>query len=187
MVSQDGSDLSGRKEKHSWKTFSLLFLGQFDVTLAAEKRRRGNWSTRSDKGQNGRDPCHFPYVFFPPKDISCFESCVCRNVARKLHRKLLHADPVSWFSSLFFSPLDISHFQEQNDLKGLLDNLHQNIQAKKRKNVEIMWLAATVSTCVHLFSAQHEQALAGTCYRVWVCTSVPRFRLTLSSSQGIIA
>lgn len=91
------------------------------------------------------------------------------------------------FSSIFFSPLDISHFQEQNDLKGLLDNLHQNIQAKKRKNVEIMWLAATVSTCVHLFSAQHEQALAVTWYRVWVCTLVPRFRLTLSSSQGIIA
>ncbi|KAI4536054.1 hypothetical protein MG293_013446, partial [Ovis ammon polii] len=40
----------------------------------------------------------------------------------------------------------ISHFQEQNDLKGLLENLHQNIQAKKRKNVEIMWLAATVGT-----------------------------------------
>ncbi|XP_031196323.1 inositol polyphosphate 4-phosphatase type II isoform X7 [Mastomys coucha] len=38
----------------------------------------------------------------------------------------------------------ISHFQEQNDLKGLLDNLHHNIQAKKRKNVEIMWLAATI-------------------------------------------
>ncbi|XP_004768497.1 inositol polyphosphate 4-phosphatase type II isoform X1 [Mustela putorius furo] len=37
-----------------------------------------------------------------------------------------------------------SHFQEQNDLKGLLENLHQNIQAKKRKNVEIMWLAATI-------------------------------------------
>ncbi|KAM6148148.1 inositol polyphosphate 4-phosphatase type II isoform 5-T5 [Erethizon dorsatum] len=41
-------------------------------------------------------------------------------------------------------PRDISHFQEQNDLKGLLENLHQNIQAKKRKNVEIMWLAATI-------------------------------------------
>ncbi|XP_053766902.1 inositol polyphosphate 4-phosphatase type II isoform X2 [Desmodus rotundus] len=38
----------------------------------------------------------------------------------------------------------ISHFQEQHDLKGLLENLHQNIQAKKRKNVEIMWLAATI-------------------------------------------
>ncbi|XP_037686645.1 inositol polyphosphate 4-phosphatase type II isoform X1 [Choloepus didactylus] len=38
----------------------------------------------------------------------------------------------------------ISHFQEQNDLKGLLENLHQSIQAKKRKNVEIMWLAATI-------------------------------------------
>ncbi|KAM7140695.1 inositol polyphosphate 4-phosphatase type II isoform 1-T1 [Molossus nigricans] len=38
----------------------------------------------------------------------------------------------------------ISHFQEQNDLKGLLENLHQNIQAKKRKNVEILWLAATM-------------------------------------------
>ncbi|KGL85280.1 Type II inositol 3,4-bisphosphate 4-phosphatase, partial [Tinamus guttatus] len=38
----------------------------------------------------------------------------------------------------------LPHFQEQNDLKGLLENLHQNIQAKKRKNVEIMWLAAMV-------------------------------------------
>ncbi|XP_048189585.1 inositol polyphosphate 4-phosphatase type II isoform X2 [Perognathus longimembris pacificus] len=38
----------------------------------------------------------------------------------------------------------ISHFQEHNDLKGLLENLHQNIQAKKRKNVEVMWLAATI-------------------------------------------
>ncbi|KAF6094325.1 inositol polyphosphate-4-phosphatase type II B [Phyllostomus discolor] len=38
----------------------------------------------------------------------------------------------------------ISQFQEQHDLKGLLENLHQNIQAKKRKNVEIMWLAATI-------------------------------------------
>lgn len=38
----------------------------------------------------------------------------------------------------------ITHFQEQYDLKGLLENLHQNIQAKKRKNVEIMWLAATI-------------------------------------------
>ncbi|KAB0363958.1 hypothetical protein FD754_008114, partial [Muntiacus muntjak] len=52
-------------------------------------------------------------------------------------------------TQIFFSPLlsgfsDISHFQEQNDLKGLLENLHQNIQAKKRKNVEIMWLAATI-------------------------------------------
>ncbi|KAM4708351.1 inositol polyphosphate 4-phosphatase type II isoform 4-T4 [Discoglossus pictus] len=35
-------------------------------------------------------------------------------------------------------------FQEQNDLKELLENLHQNTQAKKRKNVEIMWLAANV-------------------------------------------
>ncbi|XP_068846186.1 inositol polyphosphate 4-phosphatase type II isoform X5 [Capricornis sumatraensis] len=46
--------------------------------------------------------------------------------------------------SIITHPKDISHFQEQNDLKGLLENLHQNIQAKKRKNVEIMWLAATI-------------------------------------------
>nr|XP_060634887.1 inositol polyphosphate 4-phosphatase type II isoform X3 [Anolis sagrei ordinatus] len=38
----------------------------------------------------------------------------------------------------------LPHFQEQNDLKRLLENLHQNIHAKKRKNVEIMWLAATI-------------------------------------------
>ncbi|XP_077670575.1 inositol polyphosphate 4-phosphatase type II isoform X7 [Eretmochelys imbricata] len=38
----------------------------------------------------------------------------------------------------------LPHFQEQNDLKGLLENLHQNIQVKKRKNVEIMWVAATI-------------------------------------------
>ncbi|XP_043829066.1 inositol polyphosphate 4-phosphatase type II isoform X2 [Dromiciops gliroides] len=41
-------------------------------------------------------------------------------------------------------PDRLSQFQEENDLKGLLENLHQNIQAKKRKNVEIMWLAATI-------------------------------------------
>ncbi|XP_073405878.1 inositol polyphosphate 4-phosphatase type II isoform X1 [Dendrobates tinctorius] len=35
-------------------------------------------------------------------------------------------------------------FQEQSDLKGLLENLHQNTHAKKRKNVEIMWIAATI-------------------------------------------
>eukprot|EP00079_Xenopus_tropicalis_P020280 XP_012811048.1 PREDICTED: type II inositol 3,4-bisphosphate 4-phosphatase isoform X3 [Xenopus tropicalis] len=34
--------------------------------------------------------------------------------------------------------------QEQSDVKELLENLHQNTQAKKRKNVEIMWLAATI-------------------------------------------
>ncbi|XP_069349055.1 inositol polyphosphate 4-phosphatase type II isoform X5 [Eulemur rufifrons] len=52
-------------------------------------------------------------------------------------------DP-SLADSITSPPRDISHFQEQNDLKGLLENLHQNIQAKKRKNVEIMWLAATI-------------------------------------------
>uniref|UniRef100_A0A6I8MXA9 phosphatidylinositol-3,4-bisphosphate 4-phosphatase n=1 Tax=Ornithorhynchus anatinus TaxID=9258 RepID=A0A6I8MXA9_ORNAN len=41
-------------------------------------------------------------------------------------------------------PDSLHNFQEQNDLKGLLENLHQNVQAKKRKNVEIMWLAATI-------------------------------------------
>ncbi|XP_044156527.1 inositol polyphosphate 4-phosphatase type II isoform X2 [Bufo gargarizans] len=35
-------------------------------------------------------------------------------------------------------------FQEQIDLKELLENLHQNTYAKKRKNVEIMWIAATI-------------------------------------------
>lgn len=133
MVSQDGSDLSGRKEKHSWKTFSLLFLGQFDVTLAAEKRRRGNWSTRSDKGQNGRDPCHFPYVFFPQKDISCFESCVCGNVARKLHRKLLHADPVSWFSPLFFFSFRYFTFSRTKWFKRIVGQSPSKYSSQKKK------------------------------------------------------
>ncbi|KAM9328932.1 inositol polyphosphate 4-phosphatase type II [Gastrophryne carolinensis] len=35
-------------------------------------------------------------------------------------------------------------FQDQSDIKELLENLHQNTHAKKRKNVEIMWLAATI-------------------------------------------
>ncbi|XP_077333078.1 inositol polyphosphate 4-phosphatase type II isoform X3 [Lithobates pipiens] len=35
-------------------------------------------------------------------------------------------------------------FHDQSDLKELLENLHQNTHAKKRKNVEIMWLAATI-------------------------------------------
>lgn len=85
--------------------------------------------------------------------------------------------------SFVSSPLDISHFQEQNDLKGLLDNLHQNIQAKKRKNVEIMWLAATVSTPLHLFPSHHyQQALSGTCDAgSEPRTLVPRIHLALSS------
>ncbi|CAI9556495.1 unnamed protein product, partial [Staurois parvus] len=35
-------------------------------------------------------------------------------------------------------------FHDQSDLKELLENLHQNTHAKKRKNVEIMWLAASI-------------------------------------------
>ncbi|KAM8969696.1 inositol polyphosphate 4-phosphatase type II isoform 2-T3 [Sarcophilus harrisii] len=46
-------------------------------------------------------------------------------------------------------PECLSHFQEQNDLKGLLENLYQNVQAKKRKNVEIVWLAATICRKLH--------------------------------------
>uniref|UniRef100_F6WA48 phosphatidylinositol-3,4-bisphosphate 4-phosphatase n=1 Tax=Monodelphis domestica TaxID=13616 RepID=F6WA48_MONDO len=41
-------------------------------------------------------------------------------------------------------PSWLHHFQEQNDLKGLLENLQQNVRVKKRKNVEIIWLAATI-------------------------------------------
>ncbi|KAG8453931.1 hypothetical protein GDO86_000527 [Hymenochirus boettgeri] len=42
------------------------------------------------------------------------------------------------------NPPDCPPFQEHNDLKELLENLHQNTQAKKRKNVEIVWMAATI-------------------------------------------
>ncbi|KAM5192914.1 inositol polyphosphate 4-phosphatase type II-like isoform 4-T4 [Mantella aurantiaca] len=42
------------------------------------------------------------------------------------------------------SPDSPQLFHDQSDLKELLENLHQNTQAKKRKNVEIMWLAATI-------------------------------------------
>ncbi|XP_007496349.2 inositol polyphosphate 4-phosphatase type II isoform X3 [Monodelphis domestica] len=41
-------------------------------------------------------------------------------------------------------PSWLHNFQEQNDLKGLLENLQQNVRVKKRKNVEIIWLAATI-------------------------------------------
>lgn len=46
---------------------------------------------------------------------------------------------------LLFFFLGPQLFDDQSDLKELLENLHQNTHAKKRKNVEIMWLAATVS------------------------------------------
>lgn len=36
-------------------------------------------------------------------------------------------------------------FQTQTDLKELLDTLGQNVVTKKRKNVEILWLAGMVS------------------------------------------
>ncbi|RXM99482.1 Type II inositol 3,4-bisphosphate 4-phosphatase [Acipenser ruthenus] len=42
-------------------------------------------------------------------------------------------------------PLEcLPRFQTQTDLKELLEILHQNIQIKKRKNVEILWLAGTI-------------------------------------------
>jgi len=63
---------------------------------------------------------------------------------------------------------DISHFQEQNDLKGLLENLHQNIQAKKRKNVEIMWLAATVGTLLSNIIPCHHDDQSASILAYWV-------------------
>lgn len=36
-------------------------------------------------------------------------------------------------------------FQTQADIKELLENLGQNVVTKKRKNVEILWIAGTVS------------------------------------------
>ncbi|RXN01904.1 Type II inositol 3,4-bisphosphate 4-phosphatase, partial [Acipenser ruthenus] len=42
-------------------------------------------------------------------------------------------------------PLEcLPRFQAQTDLKELLEILHQNIQIKKRKNVEILWLAGII-------------------------------------------
>ncbi|XP_067354416.1 type II inositol 3,4-bisphosphate 4-phosphatase isoform X1 [Channa argus] len=35
-------------------------------------------------------------------------------------------------------------FQTQTDIKGLLETLGQNVVTKKRKNVEILWIAATI-------------------------------------------
>lgn len=36
-------------------------------------------------------------------------------------------------------------FQTQTDIKELLESLGQNVVTKKRKNVEILWIAGTVS------------------------------------------
>lgn len=88
--------------------------------------------------------------------------------------------------SFSFFPPDISHFQEQNDLKGLLENLHQNIQAKKRKNVEIMWLAATVSALQpDLCSCDHhdrQTSLSSCCVGSHLCTL--GYQMSLSVIQG---
>lgn len=42
-------------------------------------------------------------------------------------------------------------FQTQTDIKELLETLGQNVVTKKRKNVEILWIAGTVSSVLFLF------------------------------------
>ncbi|XP_062334253.1 type II inositol 3,4-bisphosphate 4-phosphatase [Osmerus eperlanus] len=39
---------------------------------------------------------------------------------------------------------DLPHFETQSDLKELLETLGQNVITKKRKNVEILWLAGAI-------------------------------------------
>lgn len=108
---------------------------------------------------------------------------------KSLHGQL-NVNTVSfYFSPLFFPPSDISHFQEQNDLKALLENLLQNIQSKKRKNVEIMWLAATVSTLMsnliscHVITSKYYQfsTVQGPTSALWVT----RCHLLLVHGLGI--
>ncbi|XP_069487278.1 inositol polyphosphate 4-phosphatase type II isoform X1 [Ambystoma mexicanum] len=69
-------------------------------------------------------------------DISLQENINQENLERLKEYYMLFADRMP--------PDCLPHFQENSDLKELLENLHQNIQAKKRKNVEIMWQAATI-------------------------------------------
>ncbi|XP_043918202.1 inositol polyphosphate 4-phosphatase type II isoform X2 [Protopterus annectens] len=42
------------------------------------------------------------------------------------------------------SPDSLPQFQTATDLKEMFENLQQNIDAKKKKNVEILWLAAAI-------------------------------------------
>ncbi|XP_069098669.1 inositol polyphosphate 4-phosphatase type II isoform X1 [Pleurodeles waltl] len=69
-------------------------------------------------------------------DISLQENINQENLERLKEYYLLFAEKMP--------PDCLPHFQEKSDLKELLENLHQNIHAKKRKNVEIMWQAATI-------------------------------------------
>lgn len=45
-----------------------------------------------------------------------------------------------------FSTTGLPCFQTQTDIKELLESLGQNVVTKKRKNVEILWIAGTVSS-----------------------------------------
>lgn len=49
---------------------------------------------------------------------------------------------------LFFLLTGLPCFQTQTDIKELLETLGQNVVTKKRKNVEILWIAGTVSSIV---------------------------------------
>lgn len=51
----------------------------------------------------------------------------------------------------FFPWTGLPCFQNQTDIKELLETLGQNVVTKKRKNVEILWTAGTVSRVVALF------------------------------------
>uniref|UniRef100_A0AAZ3RQ45 phosphatidylinositol-3,4-bisphosphate 4-phosphatase n=1 Tax=Oncorhynchus tshawytscha TaxID=74940 RepID=A0AAZ3RQ45_ONCTS len=44
----------------------------------------------------------------------------------------------------YYKSLSLPCFQTQTDLKDLLETLGQNVVTKKRKNVEILWLAGTI-------------------------------------------
>lgn len=59
----------------------------------------------------------------------------------------------------FFLRAGLPCFQTQTDIKELLENLGQNVVTKKRKNVEILWIAGTVSRVTYSRRAfSHAQA-----------------------------
>ena len=147
--------------------FLVSVISPIDITPVTHNREWGKLRHISKwKNKTRRiNKYDYPQILSAPNGICCYGNYICKYIKENSMGSLILIRFT--FFPLLFCFSDISHFQEQNDLKGLLENLHQNIQAKKRKNVEIMWLAATVGTLLSNGIACHrddQKALSGICY-----------------------
>lgn len=98
-------------------------------------------------------PLHYPLIQFcvllfsrPGQDDLLFWQCHdwAQNVTHLVYDMHVMLS-ISFFFFFLFWWTGLPCFQSQTDIKELLETLGQNVVTKKRKNVEILWTAGTVS------------------------------------------